>query len=85
MSEHTHQVKSCPRWFAALDEGKRFEVRLNDRGYQKGDTIVINEWNPEKHSADKYTGSRRDYRISFVHSGLGMAEGYVVLGLEPLP
>lgn len=89
MTEHTHRVKCWPRWFAALDEGKRFEVRLNDRDYQRGDTIVLCEWDPELEGMPKapkgYTLRKEVFRISYVFSGPGLADGYVVLGLEPLP
>jgi hypothetical protein len=79
-SEHTHRVKCWPRWFAALDEGKRFEVRLNDRDYQRGDIIALLEWNP---ATSAYTSKERIFRVSYVFSGPGLADGYVVLGLEP--
>ena len=65
---------------AILDGRKRFEVRLNDRGYNAGDyvnfTVVDNSFRVY-HSLEGKT-----FRITYVHSGLGLQEGYVVFGIE---
>lgn len=42
-----HRLKSWPRFFEAVRSGeKTFEYRINDRGFQKGDIIVLCEWDP---------------------------------------
>lgn len=41
----THELKVEPSYFEAVLSGdKTFEIRLNDRGFQKGDTVVLKEY-----------------------------------------
>lgn len=91
----THVLKVVPPYFEALvrDE-KPFEVRLNDRGFQRGDVLHLREYNPAKCRFG--SGCRDEHcsawgatvvrRISFVYSGDprfgGIEPGFVVLGLE---
>lgn len=60
---------------------KTFEVRYNDRNFQKGDYVEFNvvsrDGVPMPHSIDKIP-----FVITNVHSGLGMADGYVVLAIK---
>lgn len=43
----THEVKCWPFAFAPIAAGdKPFEVRKDDRGYQRGDLLRIREWDP---------------------------------------
>lgn len=43
-----HELKIEPAYFEAVLSGaKTFEIRYNDRGYQKGDTVILKEYNPE--------------------------------------
>lgn len=47
-----HELKILPEFFDQQLEGiKRFEVRHNDRDYQVGDVLILNEWD-----GLKYTG-----------------------------
>jgi len=60
---------------------KRFEVRLNDRLYQRGDTLELR--------CDTWPHSRNLVKavVGYVHGGLGMDRngwGYVVLGLDEM-
>lgn len=61
---------------------KNFEVRLNDRLYQRGDEIELLKVDGTFHP---YRQSVLRARIGYVHSGLGMqatpTSNYVVLGL----
>jgi len=69
-----HDLKIQKMYYDRLVTGeKKFEVRLNDRDYQVNDTIVFNVIG---------TTVRLLANISYIHSGLGMAEGYVILGIE---
>ena len=78
----THVLKIEKEFAEAVLSGdKNFEVRYNDRGYQKGDRvgfIAVNKgmeqfYNPLQ---DK------EYRITYVLSGGGLKDGYVVFGIK---
>lgn len=76
----THELKSWPFYFQAVWDGhKCFEVRKNDRNFKNGDQVILKEWNPETLS---YTGRTFLFEIIYVHRGLGMEEGFVVIGFK---
>ncbi len=79
-----HEVKIYESYADAVLSGeKTFEIRNNDRGYQKGDRLKFNVitddgvYNCYDHELDE-----REYDITFVHSGLGMENGYVALAIK---
>lgn len=44
-----HELKTWPEFFDAVERGdKTFEVRLDDRGFQVGDELVLMRWQPAK-------------------------------------
>lgn len=72
-----HELKTWPAMFEAVWRGdKTFEVRLDDRGYQRGDHVVLREWDRnmlcECASGDhatncpKYSGRRIEARVGHV-------------------
>jgi ASC-1-like (ASCH) protein len=62
---------------------KCFEVRLNDRGYQKGDCVIFDV---QKNSFSmSHDLTEKQYRITYVLSGWGIATGYVVFGIKETP
>jgi len=75
-----HALKTAPVFFEASVAGlKGFEVRKNDRPYNTGDYVALNEWNGEG-----YTGRCTLHKIVYILSDPEYCkEGYVVLGLEP--
>lgn len=80
-----HYIKIREQYADAVEEGrKNFEVRLNDRGYNAGDEVaftVVNEFD----MTDLYHPlSEKKFKITYVHSGLGMEKGYVVFGIKEL-
>lgn len=93
-----HQIKCWTEYFDALIDGtKTFEVRKDDRGYQVGDTLLLQEWGtvPYLLHADHLTGvaERDDYtgricirRVTYVLRGrqFGIENGYVVMGLAEM-
>lgn len=61
----TFKKKTWPDLFAAVANGKKkFDVRLNDVEMHEGDTLVLEEWNPQ---AQAYTGRRLEKRVTFVY------------------
>jgi len=88
-----HTVKCWPVYFDAIKSGDRpFDIRRDDRGYQKGDTLVLQRTRETSlHNVDyDYHGKvvhelRKE--ISWIMTGgqFGIEPGYVVLALKELP
>jgi hypothetical protein len=75
-----HELKIQPQYLRAIQRHEKlFEVRLNDRGYQKGDYLHLCEIS-EKNGLR--TGQSEYVKVLYVHSGLGMAENYVCMSIE---
>ncbi|TDK97013.1 DUF3850 domain-containing protein [Mycobacterium paragordonae] len=52
----THKLKSWPEFFRPIVAGERcHELRRNDRAYQVGDIIELNEFDP---ATQTFTGAR---------------------------
>lgn len=50
----THTLKVIPPYFEALaDRSKTFEVRRNDRAFQRGDELHLVEWHPARLGDDR--------------------------------
>lgn len=80
----THIVKTLDTHYdAILANQKRFEVLPNERDYQKGDTLYIEE--VEKVDGKfKHTGRVLKAVVSYV-SSMMQREGVVVVGFIPVP
>ena len=79
-----HLLKINSRYYARLVKGQKlFEIRLNDRDFQVGDMIHfgLTDDNPD-YMHGKFN-PHCDWRITYIHSGLGMQEGYVALSIVP--
>jgi hypothetical protein len=77
----THTLKCLPDYFGAVRrKEKNFEVRRDDRGFQKGDTLILREWDPRM--GGRYVGNDEHRKIKYVLTGgqFGIEPGYVVLG-----
>jgi len=56
--------KTWPKYFQEILEGKKkFEVRLADFEIKEGDTLILEEYNPE---TKKYTGRAIKKEVGFV-------------------
>ncbi|OGY15643.1 MAG: hypothetical protein A2784_04495 [Candidatus Chisholmbacteria bacterium RIFCSPHIGHO2_01_FULL_48_12] len=56
--------KIWPEYFEAVASGKkRYELRLNDFKINEGDTLVLEEWDPQ---TAKYTGRKTQKRVTYV-------------------
>jgi hypothetical protein len=78
----THELKTWPKFFAEVFiRTKKFEVRLNDRDFKVGDTLILKEWDP---IAKAYTGEELVRRVTFILEGgqFGVEEGYVVMSIQ---
>ena len=76
-----HNIKLQKEFADAVMNGdKTFEVRYNDRGYQKGDAVIF-------HVMDgmfqiNHPLNHKNYEITYVLSGWGIKEDYVVFGIR---
>ena len=56
--------KIWPKYFEAVLSGeKKYELRLNDFEINEGDTIILEEWNPE---SKEYTGRKTEKKVTYV-------------------
>lgn len=56
--------KIWPEFFKQIQDGKkRFELRLADFDIKEGDTLILEEWDPE---TKQYTGRKIEKRVNFV-------------------
>lgn len=78
-----HEIKIDKSYADAIVDGrKKFEVRLNDRGYNAGDKVKFIVFD-EGFGCHDHPLNKCIYDITYVHSGLGLKENYVVFGIEP--
>ena len=81
----THIIKITEPYADAIIDGrKNFEVRKNDRGYNAGDVIWFKVIYADGCQFTSHPLHDRKFKITYVHSGLGMENGYVVFGIEGL-
>ena len=75
-----HNLKTLPTYFNRTWElEKKFEIRKNDRGYQTGDKLSLDECTDN----NSYAGRRIECTIKYVLHGFeGLTDGYVALGIE---
>ena len=79
-----HNIKIRESFADAVLRGdKTFEVRKNDRGYQKGDTIKFTVlYDSDGCEMIDHPLSKRKYEITYVLSGWGIEDGYCVFGMK---
>lgn len=91
---HRHILKLDIRYAGEILRGrKRFEVRNNDRSFQRGDEVVftavdrngdpVDRTDPEVDSQCRIL-EETIYRITFVVTGYGLKEGYCAFGFEDI-
>lgn len=60
----THKIKIHPEYYSAKAAGlKPFEYRKNDRMYQVGDTLILQEWSPAN---ERYTGREIECKVMYM-------------------
>lgn len=65
-----------------LDGKKSFEIRKNDRGFQRGDFIRFQVIDNRENPTCNYPIEDKVYIITYVMNGYGLQDGYVVLGIQ---
>lgn len=78
-----HELKTWPEFFKDVISGKKkFEVREDDRGFEVGDTLWLQEWDPKSKA---YTGHEIRVKVTYILRRLPMlAEGYVIMSIGPI-
>lgn len=76
-----HELKIHPQYYKDVLLGlKKVEIRLNDRDFKEGDTLVLNEYCPKE---QKYTGCQVKRKVDNVYKGLpGVLSNYVVMQIS---
>jgi hypothetical protein len=77
-----HQLKIDSKFYNDIEvNGKRFEVRRDDRGYQVGDVLVMSEF-----KGGKLTGRSVYALVTYIHrNGIEhtfLRWGYCILGID---
>jgi ASC-1-like (ASCH) protein len=73
-----HKLKIQPQYFEAVFSGeKSFEIRKNDRNFQVGDTLLLQEFIPETQS---YTGQFVERKITYI-TDYAQQEHHVVMAI----
>lgn len=72
-----HELKILPEYFEEVETNhKIFEIRENDRDFQVGDTLTLNEWDKE------YTGNSVKRLITYILSdNKYVKDGYVIMSI----
>ena len=83
-----HAIKIQPPYFDDVISGKKqFEIRLNDREYQEGDYLALNEWEQTSSVGGHYTGRSClvyvDYILYGAGLGIGLDEDYCIMSIKP--
>ena len=82
-----HDLKIDRRFADAIHEGRKtFEVRRNNRGFNAGDRVRFTVVKPGAAfvlPCDDHPLNGAVYRITYVLSGWGIEEGYVVFSITP--
>ena len=78
----THKIKLQKEFADAVLSGdKCFEIRENDRGYQKGDKVQFKVMDGP-FEAYSHPLNKAMYEITYVLSGWGLKNGFVVFGIR---
>lgn len=78
----THHLKTWPEYFTeVICDLKRFEVRRDDRDFQVGDHLVLEEWDP---ATKQYTGREAEVYVTYILRGpaFGIEAGTVVMSFH---
>ena len=80
MSRQHHYLKTVPPFYQAVESGRKpFEVRFNDRNYQVGDILHLQEFIPP----ETYTGRETTKEATYILDDPKFCkEGFVVIGMK---
>ena len=75
----THEIKTIQPFYNLIQSGeKTFEVRKNDRNYQVGDIVILQEFD---HIKKEYSGREITIKITYILESInGIEDDYCVFG-----
>jgi len=75
----THQLKCDGEWFSEIANGwKKFEIRVNDRDFQRDDKLLLERWDSSKGQGQYIMAD-----VVRVYKDVpGVKDGFVVLLLD---
>lgn len=77
-----HELKTWPVFFNKVWDGsKTAEIRQNDRDFIVGDLMDLKEFDP---LTETYSGQWIEAEITDITTGIGLADGFVMLSFEIL-
>lgn len=80
--KRTHELKLNREFQEPILNGeKTFEVRFNDRGFQKGDYVKF--WVMDRRNVNEPL-DEKVFEITYVLSGWHIEPNYVVFGIKPI-
>ena len=76
-----HELKIHPKYYRAVLLGlKKVEIRLNDRNYQEGDLLILNEFDPK---TEKYTRFQVKRKVDLIIRDVaGLDPDYVIMQIS---
>lgn len=80
----THYLKTWSKYFKPVVSGeKTFEIRINDRNYQIGDILVLQEYDFDTQT---YTGDAFRVIVAYIFYGgrFGIDDSMVVMAIKPI-
>jgi ASC-1-like (ASCH) protein len=78
-----HHLKTWTPYFQDIKSGvKQFEVRKNDRDFQVGDTLILDDFDP---NTEKYLGQWIPKLVTYKLDDVRFVkEGFVILGMQDI-
>lgn len=81
MKNKIHSLKTWPYYFEKILTGeKNFEVRKDDRNFQVGDTLILQEYKPGFGYTDHEIAKEVTYKLS--GGEFGIEKGFCVLSIK---
>lgn len=79
----THNIKLNHNYADAVMNGdKNFEIRYNDRGYQRGDRVIFTVVNDSQLTV-AHPLNREAFTITYLVHGYGLQDNWCVFGIKP--
>lgn len=80
---NVHHIKTWTPFFKDVQAGiKPFEVRKNDRDYEVGDTLILEDFDPD---VNRKTGAWTAQKVIYkLDDNRFVKEGFVILGIEKI-